>query len=241
MPDFPPIADVPNLHGIGMERDDPHTCVRMIRRQHWFAAIGCLLATGMEAQDYASMIREQKAVMINGARESWRLQWDSLPQSACGLEDLEVALTCQCAGFAYGETGRLTLVRLRPGHPQERLELAPFFKDQGSPAAAGMAVLQRWRPIPAAAHDEDDDWHHAADFDFLKRVQARGSSDLMRFGDYNHDGRASEFLLQVGLRPCGRAQMVLVGVSRRNPQLHVFATAEAPEQPLVLPVETWSA
>jgi hypothetical protein len=214
----------------------------MICRNHWFALMGCLLAAGLQAQDYASMTREQKAVVVDGARESWRLQWETQPQPACGPDDLEVALSCQCSGFAYGESGRLALVRMRPGHPQERLELAPFFRDPVSPGTApGVAVLQRWRTIPAAAHDEDDDWHHAADFDFLKRVQARGSTELMKFGDYNHDGHASEFLLQVGVRPCGRPQMVLVGVSRRNPQLHVFATAEMPDQPLALPPAAWSA
>jgi hypothetical protein len=213
----------------------------MIRRSYWFAAAGGLFAVALWAQDYASMTRQQKAVVVNGTRESWRLQWETLPEVACGTDDLEVALSCQCSGFAYGEMGRLALVRMRAGHPQERLELAPFFKDQGAPGARGVAVLQHWRPIPAAAHDEEDDWHHAADFDFLKRVQSRGTADLMKLGDYNHDGRANEFLLQVGLRPCGRPQMILVGVSRRNPQLHVFATAESPEQPLVLPAETWAA
>lgn len=193
------------------------------------------------AQDYASLVREQKSVMIAGVRESWRLQWESAPLPACGTDDLEVALGCQCTGFAYGEAGRPTLVRLRHGHPAERLELAPFFKDQGAPAPAGSAVLAHWRPVPAAAHDENDDWHHAADFNFLERVQARGPVELLKFGDYNHDGRASEFLLQVGLRPCGRPRLVLVGVSARNPRLHVFASAEAPDQPLVLPATAWAA
>jgi hypothetical protein len=205
------------------------------------AMAGSLFAATLAAQDYASMTREQKAVVVNGVRESWRLQWETIPQSTCGVEDLEVALACPCAGFAYGEAGRLALVRMRAGHPQERLELAPFFKDQGAPGSPGLAVLQHRRPIPAAAHDEDDDWHHAADFDFRKRVDARGPTELMKFGDYNHDGRASEFLLQVGVRPCGLPRMILVGVSRFTPQLHVFASAELPEQPLVLPATVWAA
>lgn len=213
----------------------------MIRRHVLFAVALGLITTGLAAQDYASMTREQKAVVIDGTREAWRLQWETLPQLACGPDDLEVALSCQCSGFAYGESGRLALVRMRPGHPQERLALAPFFKGQGAPAGGGLAVLQRWRPIPAAAHDEDDDWHHAADFDFLARVQARGAAVIMKFGDYNHDGHASEFLLQVGLHPCGRPRMALVGVSRRNPRLHAFASAEMPEQPLLLPAESWAA
>jgi hypothetical protein len=205
------------------------------------AALALSFSAAVAAQDYASVVREQKSVTIAGVRESWRLQWEAAPLPACGTDDLEVALGCQCTGFAYGEAGRLTLVRLRHGHPAERLELTPFFKDQGAPGPAGTAVLAHWRPIPAAAHDEDDDWHHAADFDFLKRVQARGPAELLKFGDYNHDGHASEFLLQVGLRPCGRPQMVLIGVSARNPRLHVFASAEAPDQPLVLPATAWAA
>jgi hypothetical protein len=212
-----------------------------ISRGLFAAATGCLLTASAAAQEYTSLVREQKAVLVGGVRETWRLQWDAPPLPACGPEDLEVALGCQCTGFAYGEAGKPTLMRLRRGHAPERLELAPFFKGQGAPGGAGMAVLQRWRPKPAAAHDEDDDWHHAADFDFMKRVQARGEADLLRFGDYTHDGRASEFLLQVGLRPCGRPQLVLVGVSRFNPRLHVFAAAEAPAEPLVLPAEAWAA
>ena len=152
------------------------------------------------------MTRQQKAVMVDGTREAWRLQWETLPQVACGTDDLEAALSCQCSGFAYGEMGRLALVRMRAGHPQERLELAPFFKDQGAPVAGGVAVLQHWRPIPAAAHDEDDDWHHAADFDFLKRVEERGTADLMKFGDYNHDGK-SDVLFQNANGDVGQWQM----------------------------------
>lgn len=203
-------------------------------------AAASLLTAGAVAAGPVSLVREQKAVAVNGVRESWRLQWDAEPESACGPEDMEVALACPCSGFAYGEAGRLSLVRTRPGKPVERLELAPFFKDADAPGAAGVAVLQRWRPIPAAAHDEEDDWHHAADFDFLKRVHARGSTEVISLFDYNHDGQATEFLLQVGAGGCGKRRMVLVGVSRYNPRLHVFASAEVPDQPLVLLAPVWA-
>lgn len=215
--------------------------IEYIRRTFAFGAAGLLFATSVAADDYASLTREQRAVMIGGVREAWRLQWDAPPHSACGPEDLEVALACPCSGFAYGEAGKLTLVRMRHGTAPERLELAPFFANTGVTGIEGAAVVQRWRPIPAAAHDEEDDWHHAADFDFLKRIQARGLSAVMKFGDYNHDGQASEFLLQVGTHPCGTQQLVLVGVSRYNPHLHVFAAAESPAQPLLLSGAAWAA
>jgi hypothetical protein len=222
-------------------RADIMSCNKYTYRAVAIAMAAGLLAASVTAEDYPSLIREQRAVMIDGIREAWRLQWDAPPQSACGPEDLEVALACPCRGFAYGESGKLALLRMRSGAPPERLELAPFFKDLGVAGAEGAAVVQRWRPIPAAAHDEEDDWHHAADFDFLKRIRARGPSTVMKFGDYNHDGRASELLLQVGTHPCGTQQLVLVGVSRYNPHLHVFAAAEAPAQPLVLSGAAWAA
>jgi len=217
------------------------SCIKYTYRAVAIAMATGLLAASVTAEDYPSLIREQRAVMVNGVKETWRLQWDALPQSACGPEDLEVALACPCRGFAYGESGKLALLRMRSGAPPERLELAPFFKDLGVAGAEGAAVLQRWRPIPAAAHDEEDDWHHAADFDFLKRIHARGSSAVMKVGDYNHDGQASEFLLQVGSHPCGTQQLLLVGVSRYNRHLHVFATADTPAQPLVLSGVAWAA
>jgi hypothetical protein len=200
-----------------------------------------LLAHGITGADPASVVREQKVVGINGAREIWRLEWNAAPVSVCGADEVATALSCPCSGFAYGEAGQLSLVRQRPGAAEERLELTSFFKSDAVPVAGGLAVLQRWRPIPASADDEDDDWHHASDLNFLQRVRARGAAPVMRTADYNHDGVASEFLLQVGTRPCGKHVMVLVGVSRLNQRLHVFASAEAPDTPLELGPRVWEA
>jgi hypothetical protein len=189
----------------------------------------------------ADLVREQHAVQVNGAYETWKLEWETLPASACGPDDVAVALACPCSGFAYGEAGVLSLVRLRPGTNRELLDLTGFYRPENLPVTGNLAVLQRWVPVPATAHDEDDDWHHASDFNFVSRVQARGTAPVMRIGDFNHDGQASEFLLQVGAQGCGRHLMVLVGVSRRNTRLHVFASAEAPDVPLELDAQTWEA
>jgi len=156
------------------------------------------------------VVREQQAVMINGVREVWRLEWAAAPLTACGPEDVEAALACPCAGFAYGEAGQLSLVRTRPGAAEERLELTSFFRPDALPVRGNLAVLQHWLPIPATADNEDDDWHHASDINFLQRVRARGAAGIMRLADYNHDGLAGEFLLQIGTRPCGRRVAVLL-------------------------------
>jgi hypothetical protein len=180
-------------------------------------------------------------VVVNGRRETWRLQWAAAPAPACAAAEIETALSCSCAGFAYGEAGPLSVLRIPARGAPETLELAPFFIAAATPAPPGSALLQRRQPIPASASDEDDDWHHASDFNFLKRVRARRTTEAMRLADYNHDGQASEFLLQVGVLPCGRPQLLLVGVSRRNPHLHVFAAAEAEDQPLLMGPRAWAA
>jgi hypothetical protein len=72
-------------------------------------------------------------------------------------------------------------------------------------------------------------------------VQKRTPVDLLDFADYDRDGNATEFLLQVATLPCGKHQMVLVGVSRANPHLHAFTTVEKPDKPLVLGSWEWEA
>jgi hypothetical protein len=194
-----------------------------------------------QAAELADLVREQRTVLVNGVYETWKLEWETLPAPACGPDDVAVALACPCSGFAYGEAGRLSLVRLRPGATRELLDLTGFYRHGLVPVPDNLAVLQRWLPVPATAHDEDDDWHHASDLDFVSRVHARGAAQVMRIGDFNHDGQASEFLLQVGAQGCGRHLMVLVGVSKYNTHLHVFSSAEAPDVPLELDAPTWEA
>ena len=70
-------------------------------------------------------------------------------------------------------------------------------------------------------------------------IRARPVVRAMALGDYDHDGRATEFLLQVGTMPCGKRYSVLVGVSRADSALHVFRSVGHPERPLVLPTDVW--
>ena len=55
----------------------------------------------------------------------------------------------------------------------------------------------------------------------------------MPLGDYDRDGRATEFVLQVDAGPCGHDTSLVVGISRDTPRLHAFGTAESPDEPLV--------
>jgi hypothetical protein len=117
---------------------------------------------------------------------------------------------------------------MRPSVKTQELELGPLFIRDELPGD-GPAVLQRSPP------DFDKDISAGdKDAQFIREVVKRGSTDVMNLADYDHDGRATEVLLQVGTLPCGRHQMVLVGVSKQNPHLHVFSAVEKPTAPLVL-------
>jgi hypothetical protein len=70
-------------------------------------------------------------------------------------------------------------------------------------------------------------------------VVARQDVRLLKFLDVDHDGRATEFLLQTGTMPCGKRLTVAVGISRANPQLHVFTTPHDLHKPLTLWWHQW--
>lgn len=180
----------------------------------------------------APLIREEAQVTVGGVRETWRLQWKDVPQPECDTSG-GIWVACGCNGFAFGERGELDLIRLRDGHESDRLELSPIFVDNELDLGK-MAVVQKW---PVEKRDIED--RHS---DKLPaRVAARPIVKIIRLGDYDHDGQATEFFLQTGTLPCAKRTGVVVGVSKKNPRLHVFGTALHPDKPLVLQYEEWQA
>lgn len=181
------------------------------------------------------VVREQRSVTIGGEKQVWQLIWRRAPKDngSCGVTDPEGALTCPCIGFAYGEEGDLVLERQRPGRPSERMPLTPLFTDvfDGSAPAPPVAMLPRWQTRL------EDIRHNPT----AATIRARPIVPIMRLRDYNHDGIAGEFLLQVQAGPCGHHGLVAVGVTRADPRLHALTTAEHPERPLVLEHWQWAA
>jgi hypothetical protein len=180
-----------------------------------------------------SNVREDVRVQVGGVPEHWRLEWRTPTKEVCRPETDEAA-TCPCSGFAYGEMGVLDLVRQRPGAADERLPLAPLFRLTDNPADSGLAAVARWPLLPSDA-DVRDSIERAED------ARSRDSVRVMTFGDYDHDGRATEFALQVGALPCGHVEEVVIGVSASRPTLHVFTSIAHPERPLVLESRVWTA
>ena len=192
-------------------------------------------ATAPAPASTAPIVREVAVVRVGAMPERWQLEWRRPPTPACGADDPDAAGNCACTGFAFGEEGVLDLVRKRPGRLDERLALTPVFGEVGDDGPTGidsLAVLQHW-----PGHVDDyfvDDWPKLE-----REVRARPVTRAMKFGDYDHDGHATEFLLQVGTLPCGRREEVLVGVSAADSTLHVFRSVGHPERALVLQAEIW--
>ncbi len=182
-------------------------------------------------------LREQQSVTVGGVAESWQLVWEGRPKPICGPQDVEMAITCPCTGFAYGEMGRLSLVRKRGGKEVDRLALGPLFDDLPESNSKGLAAMQ-WRPM------QPRDFDHAgepASPAFLAEVRKRPGPRVMQTRDYDRDGNASEFLVQVSAGPCGHTGYALVGVSKARPKLHAFGSAAHPGDMLVLPGSAWQA
>lgn len=184
------------------------------------------------------IIREENKIIIDGVEELWRLEWVTAPSPACGPGD-EDWYICPCTGFAFGEQGDLDLVRKRPGKDEERFSLSPLFREYGANLSlstndAPQAVLRKWNIHKNDIEEKDSPT-------FLSRVKARPLAQIMKFADYDHDGRATEFVLQVGTLPCGKKMSVVVGISRKNNKLHVFPSVKRPNTPLVLQAWQWES
>lgn len=194
------------------------------------AAVGPASAT-------SERLREARSMQVAGAAESWRLVWAGATRQACGVKEEDTAQTCPCSGWAYGEAGRLALVRMKNGREADRLDLGPLFEsDFDNPARPGEGAL----PLREARLSDMKRFLNR-DPRLRAEIAQRRIVPIMRFADYDHDGHATEFLLQVATLPCGKRQFVAVGVSADNQRLHALGSAAHPGKPLMLPAQAWAA
>jgi hypothetical protein len=191
-----------------------------------------LLCNATFAQSGTPTIREKHNIVIDGIEETWQLEWSGATSPVCEPEGADW-ITCPCTGFAFGESGDLYLVRKRTGHRDERLSLTQLFS-YADETPSGQAVLRRWDVL-----DEDHDLYDKTGL--AERVRKRKIARVMDFADYDHDGRSTEFILQIGTLPCGKQMSVVVGISRSNPHLHAFTSTGHPQQPLIMQAHQWES
>jgi hypothetical protein len=217
---------------------------RLSEMRKLLVTMGCAMGAGLlltafqsqtrhaSSSEYPTpLIREEQTVVVGGVAETWQLKWTTPPKPVC--EPGDVALTCPCMGFAYGEGGDLVLVRLHDQVEVDRLEITPLF--EGEFAGRGrVAIIQRWQ---TERYDLDENLKG----DLPAMVAKRPVVQVMHLADYDHDGQKSEFYLQITTQPCGKNVGVLIGVSAGNPRLHVFGTATKPAEPMFMQEHEWEA
>ena len=200
-------------------------------------ALALCLSLAEPAAGEGPVTRDERAVKVDGVDETWRLEWLAVPRLVCQPLDASWS-TCPCTGFAFGEAGELDLVRLRDASEIDRFHLTFFSNADMPPGAEGRFALQRWpvRDIDAEAFERANANGRR---DFRKRVQERKPVRILKLADFDHDGWATEFVLQVRNKPCGQRPSILVGVSPGRPKLHAFGSADHPDRPLILEAEAW--
>jgi hypothetical protein len=201
----------------------------------WMGAAG-FWATRPAADTPQQTIREERVVNVGGTEEVWRLIWLGKISPVCGPEDIESAITCPCSGIAYGESGDLVLVRLRNGSEVDRMPLNPPFSKYDYPRPGESALLPR-RPLEI----EDLNRFLRGDPKLLLEIERRELPPILQLADYDRDGMATEFLIQVETLPCGKHEFASVGISAGKPRLHALATRAHPNSPLVMTGRAWAA
>lgn len=185
-------------------------------------------------------LREEQRLTIDGREEVWQLVWTGPVRDFCEAVSPEVAITAPCAGFAYGETGRLTLRRLRDGQVIDRFDPGPAF-EEATEIASGTREAG-WSVLPRRAMQDDDYGRWLEDEGrFLQAVEQRPTITVMRFADYDRDGRGSEFLLQTDVEPGGKPLYAAIGLPAGREKLDFLRSTGRPDRTLVLTAHAWTA
>jgi hypothetical protein len=110
------------------------------------------------------VIREKRTVRVDGAVETWRIQWRDSPSTTCMS-----AWNCICGPFGHAQRGEADLIRSRPGSLEEVFPLSSIFPEglDTPPIELSDAILRAWR---FDEHDSDE----SADAETLARmIEAR--------------------------------------------------------------------
>ncbi len=158
------------------------------------------------------VVRETKKVKVDAVEETWTLRWKSPPVDNC----MDIAwYTAPCQAVEYGEKGHLELVREHGSDPPDVLGLDSLFSDNS-------AELPRYKTEKNDPIDSVD----------VAKIKARPVVSVMKLGDYDHDGRETEFVIATGTAVFGHTTGAVVGISKKDPKLHVFKAADG--TPLLL-------
>lgn len=163
-------------------------------------------------------VREQARVRVDGVDEVWRLRFVT-PSRATPLPPPEER-TCADRYDAGFDAGEVVLERLRDGVVVDAL-----------------THIAGEHPVALRAP-----WQlYGADHGSPERDLGNPWRTLLDVGDYNHDGDATEFVVDLEHIACGHNSSAVVGVTRRNPHLHVLEWTNGGEMRLPNGGHLWEA
>jgi hypothetical protein len=90
--------------------------------------------------------------------------------------------------------------------------------------------------LPAILCLDNLDREDRGDPKLVTDIERRPAPVIMKFADYDRDGEATEFLIQVRTLPCGKSQFAAVGVSAKESHLHALTSVAKPDTPLIMPL-----
>jgi len=173
-------------------------------------------------------VREERKLRVAGVTERWRIVWRDTPEPVCAAEG---SFPCVCTPFELSESGEADVVRSRPGQADDVFPLSKLFTGEldAPTQRPSHSDLRRWPVRNGDIQMARDDRERLS-----RSVRARPPVTLMQFGDYNHDGWATEFELPIGKTFCHNFYSVVIGITPRRRVLHAFGSDTRPESPLVL-------
>jgi len=154
-------------------------------------------------------VREQRTVVVDGVEEVWRVRFVTPSGAPQPIDD--AVIDCATGYEASRDRGDVVIERLRNGVVIDTLASIPPLED---------GLSTRWpMRFPWRVYG----WHalrHPA-----QTIAHLPYETVLDLGDYDHDGRATEFALDGGHVCCGHVASAVVGLTRSRPRLHVLRWA----------------
>ena len=180
------------------------------------------VARCQESRVSAPDVAEEHRVTVDGVDEVWRVRFTQPPAAPAPVREEADCAEWYFRGF---DPRRAVIERVRDGVVVERFEdpaagvavegqLPPISRELLIPARVRLPAGQR---APTLAQSER-----------LPRPT------ILSVGDYDHDGRAVEFVLDLGPFICGNSLSGVVGLSRDRPRLHLLEWASPARARMIL-------
>gem|GEM_PF-1143181 len=180
----------------------------------------------------ANGVRDSALVSLgNGVTETWRLAWTSPPTPYCSSYDEVTDPAAWCRkGLLFSDRGSAELRRERDGAVVDRFSLDPIYAGDDV-YGPGRPAFPRWSLTSAEVGAL---LSAPPGTDFRARFEGRPLARILTLADFNGDGIAAEFVVQIGASPFGGGRAAALVGLRSDRRLGVFGGPLTGSSPVVL-------